>query len=242
MEDRDAHLRQLMGAEILADRVDVPATAVQRLCQVATRLVPATGAAVSVVATDGIPQLLAASDGIEQPLIGFEQVTGTGPGLEAFATSRPVLVADLDDLDPARWPGYGAAAREAGVSAVFAFPLQVGSVRLGFFALFREAAGPLDANELAWALTLADSAVRLLLEMRPVTDDAPHPATGALPYHPEIFHAQGMVMMQLGVSLSEAMLRLRAHAFANDEALLDVARAVVERRLRLERQPEGHGS
>ena len=242
MQDRDAHVRRLMGAEVLADRVDVPATAVQRLCQVAARLVPASGAAVSVVTTDGIPQLLAASDGIEQPLNGLEQVTGAGPGLEAFSTSRPVLVPDLDAVEPARWPGYPGGAREAGVKAVFAFPLQVGTVQLGFFALFRETPGPLAADELAWALTLADSAVRLLLEDRPACDDDPEGATAALPYHPEIFHAQGMVMMQLGVSLNEALLRLRAHAFSTDQALVEVARAVVERRLRLDRQPGDPGS
>lgn len=242
MQDRDAHVRRLMGAEVLADRVDVPATAVQRLCQVAARLVPASGAAVSVVTSDGIPQLLAASDGIEQPLNGLEQVTGAGPGLEAFATAQPVLVPDLDGVDPARWPGYPAGAREAGVHAVFAFPLQVGTVRLGFFTLFRTTTGPLAADELAWALTLADSAVRLLLDDRPVADDDTETATAALPYHPEIFHAQGMVMMQLGVSLSEALLRLRAYAFSTDQALVEVARAVVERRLRLDRQPEDPGS
>jgi hypothetical protein len=242
MQDRDAHVRKLMGAEVLADRVDVPTTAVQRLCQVAARLVPASGTAVSVVATDGIPHLVAASDGIEQPLNGLEQVTGAGPGLEAFATSLPVLVPDLDGVDPARWPGYPAGARHAGVRAVFAFPLQVGTVRLGFFALFRDATGPLAADELAWALTLADSAVRLLLEDRPVPGGDAETATTALPYHPEIFHAQGMVMMQLGVSLNEALLRLRAHAFSTDQALVEVARAVVARRLRLDRQPDDPGS
>jgi hypothetical protein len=51
-----------------------------------------------------------------------------------------------------------------------------------------------------------------------------------------------MVMMQLGVSLNEALLRLRAYAFSTDQALVEVARAVVERRLRLDRQPEVPGS
>ena len=57
----------------------------------------------------------------------------------------------------------------------------------------------------------------------------------------ELFQAQGMVMIQLGVSLAAAMSRLRAHAFAHDRRLADVARDVVARRLKLEpdRTPDG---
>jgi hypothetical protein len=52
-----------------------------------------------------------------------------------------------------------------------------------------------------------------------------------------------MVMVQLGVSLAEAMSRLRAHAYAHDRRLGDVARDVVARRLIIEpnRMPDGAG-
>jgi hypothetical protein len=43
-----------------------------------------------------------------------------------------------------------------------------------------------------------------------------------------------MVMIQLGVSLAEAMSRLRAHAYAHERRLGDVARDVVARRLEFE--------
>ena len=38
-----------------------------------------------------------------------------------------------------------------------------------------------------------------------------------------LYQAQGMVMVQLGVDLAEAMARLRAHAYAVDRRLADVA-------------------
>jgi len=44
-------------------------------------------------------------------------------------------------------------------------------------------------------------------------------------------------MIQLGVSMIEAMARLRAYAYAQDRRLSDVARDVVARKLRLERDP-----
>jgi hypothetical protein len=46
-----------------------------------------------------------------------------------------------------------------------------------------------------------------------------------------------MVSVQLGVSLGEAFARLRAHAFAAGATLGDVAGDVVNRKLRLDRDP-----
>jgi hypothetical protein len=42
-----------------------------------------------------------------------------------------------------------------------------------------------------------------------------------------------MTMIQVGVSIGQAMALLRATAFAEDMALPDLARKVVERRIRL---------
>ena len=47
----------------------------------------------------------------------------------------------------------------------------------------------------------------------------------------ELYQAQGMVMVQLGVDLAEAMARLRAYAYAQDRRLADVADDVVEGKL-----------
>ncbi|HEX8766722.1 MAG TPA: ANTAR domain-containing protein, partial [Jatrophihabitans sp.] len=66
--------------------------------------------------------------------------------------------------------------------------------------------------------------------------------SAALPYRPEIFQAQGMVKVQLGIDLGQAMVRLRAYAFAADSTLADVAREVVARRLVLYAQPDSDGS
>jgi AmiR/NasT family two-component response regulator len=43
-----------------------------------------------------------------------------------------------------------------------------------------------------------------------------------------------MVMVQLGVDLSEAMVRLRAYAFSRNRPLSDVADDIVARKLVLE--------
>ena len=47
-----------------------------------------------------------------------------------------------------------------------------------------------------------------------------------------VHQASGMVSAQLEVTLAQALVQLRAHAFGNDRSLLEVAEDVVARRLR----------
>jgi AmiR/NasT family two-component response regulator len=51
----------------------------------------------------------------------------------------------------------------------------------------------------------------------------------------ELFQAQGMVMIQLRSTLSDAMARIRAYSYAENRRLIDVARAIVARDLRFDR-------
>ncbi|MGO9148798.1 MAG: ANTAR domain-containing protein [Acidimicrobiales bacterium] len=46
-----------------------------------------------------------------------------------------------------------------------------------------------------------------------------------------VHQACGMVAVQLGVSLTEALIRLRAYSFANDRPIAAIAEDVVARRL-----------
>jgi AmiR/NasT family two-component response regulator len=48
----------------------------------------------------------------------------------------------------------------------------------------------------------------------------------------QVHQASGMVTVQAGVSIDEAFLMLRAHAFATGRPVAEVAKDVVERRLR----------
>jgi hypothetical protein len=43
-----------------------------------------------------------------------------------------------------------------------------------------------------------------------------------------------MVAVQLGVPVDDALLRIRAHAFTTDETVVDVAEAVIGRRVRFD--------
>ena len=207
----------------------------RRLCSAAERALSASGAGVSVLAGgDGMRGVAAVSEPAYEPLEELQFSLGEGPCLDAFASRQPVLVPDLSDGAMGRWPGYAPALHDNGVRAVFAFPLQIGAARLGALDVFRGEVGSLTADQFRDALTFADVAVTTLLDGQ--AEAAPGSAADGLDdevvgQRAELFQAQGMVAVQLGISLVDALARLRAYAYAEDRALGDVARDVVARRV-----------
>lgn len=208
----------------------------RRLCGAAAGAMSACGAGVGVLERDGLRAVSAGSDPASEQLEDLQFLLGEGPCVDAVAARRPVLVPNLDDTAMRRWPGYAPAVRDRGICAVFAFPLQVGAARLGAMDVFRTAPGALSPRELRFALLFADVAVTTLLDGQ---DDALDGALGGLEeqvtHHAELFQAQGMVMAQLGVSITEAMVRIRAYTFAENRDLHDVAADIVHGRLHLDR-------
>ncbi|MFG1607921.1 GAF and ANTAR domain-containing protein [Actinoplanes sp. NPDC049265] len=211
------------------------------VCQAAARALSASGVGISVMTDDGAPGMCAASDPLSERVEELQFITGEGPCIDAFTTRRPVLVPDLDlDATHRRWPGYAPAAVRDGVRAEFAFPLQIGAARLGILDVFRQRAGPLNGTDLPLALTFADVTVEALLDRK--GDTSARTGDGTMPsaltvdvgHRAELFQAQGMVMVQLGVSLGEALVRMRAYAYAQSRRLDEVARDVVAQRLRFD--------
>lgn len=205
------------------------------VCRAASRALSASGVGLSVMRADGSYGMATASDPATERIEELQFTFGEGPCVDAFATSRPVLVPDVADGAMLRWPVYAPAIHDAGIRAVFAFPLQVGAVRLGALDVFRGRAGSLSRTELGEAFDFADRVVSMLLDgQERVTGDADG-LDGAIDNRIELFQAQGMVMIQLGVTLTEAMTRIRAYAYAENRPLSDVAADIVARRIRLDR-------
>lgn len=204
------------------------------LCADAARVLSAAGVGVSVRAADGGFGLAAASDpGIER--IGELQFTvGEGPSVDAFVSLRPVLITDFGGETMGRWPIYAPAVHQAGVRAVFAFPLQVGAARLGVLDVFRTHAGPLSRDELGQAFTFGELAVATLLDGQDQAHSE-HDVDEAIEQGAALWQAQGMVMVMLGVTLTEALVRLRSHSYATNRRLSEVAADIVAGRLHLDR-------
>ncbi|MCA2214172.1 GAF and ANTAR domain-containing protein [Jidongwangia harbinensis] len=232
MTDRVQALRDLIAAPTTP--WESTGAVLREVCHATTQALSAFGAGISVLTDDGTRGVYAATDPDSERLEELQFVLGEGPCIDAFAARRPVLIADLEDGAVARWPGYATALLADGMRAVFAFPLQIGAARVGVMDVFRERAGPLTGHELPLALSFADVAVEALLNRHRDAGALDGSATEII-RTPALFQAQGMVMVQLGVSLGEAFARLRAYAFAHDRRLDDVARDIIERRLRLDR-------
>jgi hypothetical protein len=210
----------------------------ERLCSALTRHLPASGAGVSVLTGDTYRGGTVAAHGKgSRRLEELQFSLGEGPCIDAFSSRVPVLEPDLAGQGRKRWPGYAAAAQEEGVGAVFAFPLVVGVARAGALDIYRREPGSLSQTAFEQAEAFAEIAMGLLLDNQASAKVGHTHADldDALAYRLEVYHAQGMVMVDLGVSLDEAMARLRAYAFAHDRSLNDVAAEVVTGSLRLTR-------
>ncbi len=197
---------------------------VSRMCRAAAQALSLSGCAVHLVGRDGASGVAGSSDDRSTSIADIAFTTGDGPELDAFRLRRPVLVADLA-RETRRWPGFVHAAADAGVGALYCFPLQVGGVSLGVLDLYSDEPRALTSDELSLALAFSHLAVLTVLGDHAIDEDGVWEPV--LDHRAEIHQAQGMVMVDLSVDLAEALLRMRAHAFQGGLPLIQVARAII---------------
>jgi hypothetical protein len=200
------------------------------LVGLAVRSLPVSGAALALMTVDGPAGTVAASDGPALELEELQFTLGEGPCVDASRTGRPVLQPDLARTGLGRWPAFAGGAHDAGLRAVFAFPLRVGAVRVGVLDLYRDTVGVLSPEELTEALAFADAATMLLLNLQPWSagEAVPLDALGVLDVRAEVHQASGVVSVHAEVSLAEALALLRARAYAEQRPLRDLARDVLD--------------
>lgn len=196
--------------------------------------VGADGVALALADATGPVAVAAATAGMGQQAEDLQFSLGEGPCRLATETGRVVRVADLSTDD--RWVEYGRAASQAGVVAVVSLPLLVGAVRVGVLDVYCGRPGPLTAEQTSTVLVHAEAATAVLLLLQ-VADEAADDAEvhELADIRPVVHQAAGMVAIQLGVDLGEALVRLRGHAFGSGLPLREVARQVVTRQLVLDR-------
>ena len=206
-----------------------------RICQACVDGLDIDGAAISLLTASASRETLWATDPTAELLEDLQFTLNEGACMEAATTGNPVLVPDLHrGAEAARWPIFAAAVAEQ-TRWPRCSRCRCSGVRStsGVLDLYRIAPGGL--SELQWrdALAAADIAALIMLGQR--TDPGKDGDGGwldpALGHRAEIHQATGMVLVQLGISATDALARLRAHAFVHQRLLIDVARDVVARRL-----------
>ncbi len=193
------------------------------------------GAGVMLMSGDISRGSLCTSDEVSELIEELQYTLGEGPCLDAYRQDTSVAEPDLAKPVTRRWPAFTPPALQAGVRAVFGFPLRAGTVHLGALNLYRDVPGHLTSDQHADALVLADVAARWVLGTQagaPPGTVAEELEAGA-DFHFAVHNAAGIVSVQEGIGVTEALVRLRALAFSSDRPLAAVAQDVIARRLRL---------
>ena len=210
-----------------------------QLCAVCVEVTEMSGAGVMLMDGDLPRGTVCTTNAVSALLEDLQYTLGEGPCVDAYQQRLPVLEPDLADPAVPRWLAFTPPAVAAGARAVFGFPLDLGAARLGALNLYRDRPGPLTADQHADALTMASAAARVVIGMQA---NAPADTLGAelevgTNFQFVVHQAAGMVSVQIGATVTEALIRLRAHAFRHGLLAGDVAKEVVDRRLRFD--PDG---
>jgi GAF domain-containing protein len=210
-----------------------------RLCEVCANVSFMTGAGIMLMTGDTQQGSVCSSNTVSALIEELQYTLGEGPCVDAHREDRPVVEADLADPEMPRWLAFAPPAVAAGARAVFGFPMRVGGVRLGALNLYRDRPGPMTDDQYADSLVLAGVAAQAVVALQ--TNASPGALSTGLEERADfrfvVHQASGMVAVQLGVSIGEALARLRAYAFGNNVLLNEVAEAIVARELRLDDSP-----
>jgi len=232
-------LRRDLGAAMSG--ADSALAAADQLCLACVEFLEVDGASVSLVHEGSSWGTFGSSGELSRRLDALQFTFGEGPCLDAVQRRAPVLVADLADPVEQRWPAFRGAVLESGVKAVFALPVAIASSPIGALDLFNNRSGSLTDKTMTGGMLAAELAALPLLDL--MTADVDWDSAGqsedgwqqlASLERVEVYQATGMVMAALDISPTDALVRLRAHAFAYGMTASEAAWAVVERRLSLD--------
>jgi hypothetical protein len=191
-----------------------------------------------LLASSGVPLPLDCGDEVGM-LLDEQQVSlGDGPSVIARTSATPEAATDLGSPSGARrWPLFAPVAADRGVGSTVAMPLRAGAARLGVLTAYRSSpAGP-DDEQFADALVLSALVTDLLVgeQAGAAAGDLATAVASGLETQSVVHQAAGMLSEQLGISIIEALVRLRAHATAHGLPLTAVGRRIVSGELDLER-------
>jgi hypothetical protein len=232
----EAHVRRL-ARWISADELEAERP---RLISAVAELLGGRSAGITLLDSRRTEASVISSDQLAAAAQDLEFTFGEGPVHDATAAGRPVAVAAQALRE--RWPYYSPAITALGVRSLAVVPLGPPERCIGALAVF-DPPGPASAEpptreleEFADALThtmlLSEECLAWLL-----AEGATPAAANVLdsPNHRLVLHqAIGMVAAQCDCSVEDALMLVRARAFADDEQVTDVARLIVEKRLRLD--------
>jgi hypothetical protein len=220
----------------LAARSDPDQDPVRSLCLTCSDVLGVAGAGLMLGSRGRALDYVGVSDHVSEALEQVEFTLGEGPCVAAFRSKEPMFDPDLAADDDTPWTEFRRAALAVGVRAAFGFPLLVDQVCIGALNLYHDQSGALTDEQVGDALVVAQFAGRTLLEWQ--ADAPPGMVAWQLEKVPEhrmeVHQATGRISVQAGISLADALVFLRAYAFAEDRPLADIAADVAAERVRFD--------
>jgi ANTAR domain/GAF domain len=214
--------------------------AADSLCKACVVLFDIDAAAISLVFDGANSGTLGSSSALARIYDELQFTLGEGPCLDSVARRTPILVVDLADPKEARWPAFGPALLAYEIRGVFAMPVVVAGEYVGALDLFRKRPGRFEGEQFAATIVAAELAGIPLLDLldgdqQAAVSDPNSNAWAELNAlsRAEVSQATGMLVAQLGVEPAEALVRLRAYAYSTGGSATDVARDILDRRLKL---------
>jgi len=205
-----------------------------RMCSVSVDVLDVAGAGITLMDGNQVGPLCVTGRGASE-LEEMQFTLGEGPCHDAFRSGQPVLVPRLDKDAPVQWLPFAELAVRIGIGAVFAYPLVHDAAKLGVLTVYQREPGPLSDDQHEACLTLSVVLAETISTMSQSASSGEwsNGIEDAVEVRAEVHQASGMVAAQLQIPAAEALLRIRAHAFANDTAILAVAGDIIARRLLL---------
>jgi hypothetical protein len=214
----------------------------ERLCLASRNIAGADAAALTVAYAETNRVTLFATDEMSARLEDLQEVMGEGPGYSAAHHHR-VEVCRLGTLAADRWPLFASAALElVGPASMHAVPMKPGNQLVGVMTLYQlEHPGADLAMDVPTLERLAAATgAALMRDPEAVDQDL---LDGPWQSRAEIHRATGMVVAQLGLSADDALAVLKAHAYAGETTLIEIAERVVDRTIHFYKsnEPPAHG-
>ena len=208
----------------------------ERLCDTCVEVLDVAGAGIMLMSDGEHRGTLGVSNPVMTVVEDLQFTLGEGPCIDAYASEHPILEPDLGDPVTNRWPAFSGPAVLAGVRAVFGFPLRTGAVNLGALDLYLEHPGDLRADQVRDAVVMAEviSNTVLALQADAAPGELPALLDATMDHRAIVHQASGMLSAQLDIDVTDALVRIRAHAYTSNRPVNDVAHDIVDHRLRLE--------
>jgi transcriptional regulator with GAF, ATPase, and Fis domain len=234
-DDRLARTLVELAGTIAADTEHAvfPQVVTERVVEV----LDVTAAGLMLIDASGALSIAAWSDERVHQLQQHQLREREGPCLDCWSTGEPVsqLLGGGGDGEPEDpWPGFCARARAVGFTSVHALPLRRRDRTLGAICLFLERSGALDLADVEAGQVIADVTAIAIVQQQAILEARTRAAQlqAALDSRVVIEQAKGLLAGWTGVDVGRAFELLRAYARSHNTELGEVARQLVDGRLR----------